>query len=329
MQEKFFTAKNYNYVVSMPFIKNQLVNSKNTKLIFWAPDEVDTWQTVKQHKVEIEDLCSKFDNVVEFWEGNHSHDTTKSQFIKVVNWSNFCTTLVMGKYNVLEQLEKPYTCENFLISLNRSSMPHKCTFIDILSKYDLIENNLVSWHKKNNWNYDFKHFDNEILTVDKIDINNGKEVFNYPHLYNQAAMDLVCESFDDVPDISEKTYKAIAAKKPFVSVGYKGLYKKLDELGFVKYDEVFDYTFDDLDLFEDRVEHVIKQVKNLQDKDFKKIKTLLKDKLDHNYNNLIKLSEQVPEEIFEIIDKYRQRVSYYIDVFDYIKKNRHHHNIAV
>lgn len=204
-------------------------------------------------------------------------------------------------------------------------MPHKCFFIDTLCKYDLIENNLVSWHKFNFGNFNFKHFNNEPITLD--DISSGVEIINYPLYYHQAFMDFVCESFSEILDISEKTYKAIAAKKPFLSLGYKGLYKKLQDLGFVLYDEIFDYEFDEYYSYEKRVRSAVQQVKNLQGQDFKELKQSIQPKLEHNYQNLVKLGNDIPEEVKLFCEN--NKVPHYDDVLDYIKRDRHHHNFVL
>ena len=44
--------------------------------------------------------------------------------------------------------------------------------------------------------------------------------------------------------ITEKTWKPIVFKKPFLVWGGKGIHTKLKELGFELYEELFDYSFD-------------------------------------------------------------------------------------
>ena len=316
----------YDCILTMQFVADALIKNSGKNVIFWAPDEVDTWQRVKQHKNKINDLCKKTNTTAEFWEGNHTQEESfVYDRIKVVNWSNFCISLTLGKYKIAEQNKKEETFDHLFVSLNRSALPHKCFFIDTLCEHDLIKNNLVSWHKFNFTNFNFKYFDNKSIMLD--DISSGVEIINYPPYYNRAFMDLVCESFPEIPDISEKTYKAIAAKKPFLSLGYKGLYKKLQDFGFVLYDEIFDYKFDEYYSYQDRVRFAVQQVKNLQDQDLKKLKQSIQPKLEHNYKNLINLGMQVPEEA-KLFCK-NNDVPHYSDVLDYIKRDRHHHNFVL
>lgn len=316
----------YNCILTIEFITDALLKNQGKNLVFWAPDEIDTWQRVKQYKDKINRLCLSTNSTVEFWEGNLSgEDSFVDDRIKVINWKYLCILYTLGKYKILEQNKKTDTFEYLFVSLNRSALPHKCYFIDTLCEYDLIERNLVSWHKLTFIDFEFNYFNNQPIIID--DISSGLEIVNYPPYYHRAFMDLICESFDDKPDISEKTYKAIAAKKPFLSLGYKGLYKKLQDMGFVLYDEIFDYRFDEYEQFEDRAKFVIKQVKSLEGKDYKQLKQQIQSKLEHNYKTLVELGNDVPEEVKVFCEN--NVVPHYVDVFDYIKKNRHHHNIVV
>jgi hypothetical protein len=316
----------YNCILTMQFVAYALVNNPGKNVVFWAPDELDTWQRVKQYKNKINDLCKNTNTTAEFWEGNLSGENSfVYDRIKFVNWKYFCIPYTLGKYKISEQNKKTDTFDHLFVSLNRSALPHKCFFIETLYEYDLIKNNLVSWHKINFNDFNFKHFDNQPLILD--DISSGVEIVNYPPYYHRAFMDLVCESFNDLQDISEKTYKAIAAKKPFLSIGYKGLYKTLQDLGFVLYDEIFDYDFDEYEQFEDRVRNVIKQVKSLEGKDYKALKQQIQNKLEHNYKTLVELGNDVPEEVKLFCEN--NVVPHYVDVFDYIKRDRHHHNFVL
>jgi len=318
--------KDYNNIIDLPFVAKTILNNKNSNIIFWAPDEIDTWQRVKAYKDKINKLCASADSTIEFWEGNLlPYKTYKQDRITVINWQNFCVHYTLGKYKIKNEHNKTQQMQNLFVSLNRSSVLHKCVFIDLLAKHNCIDNNLVTWHDINNNNYNFKYFDNQKLILD--DISSGVEIVNYPDYYCNAFLDLVCESFDNFPDISEKTYKAIAAKKPFITIGYKGLYAELQNLGFKLYNELFDYEFDNLVSFQDRAEHVIKQVKNLQNQNLNTLKKQIEQKLEYNYNVLLNLAKTADKQIINFANKHT--VPHYSDILDYVKRDRHHHNFVL
>lgn len=321
MQEKLVLPPDYNFSMNLSVMLKNILAVKNTKIIFFAPDEVDTWQSIKQYQDRIEELCAKTNNFIEVWEGNYLNYTLDSNYIKVINWQTMCATLVLGLYDFENQHTLAYN--TFLVSLNRSAIRHKCEFIDLLAKYDLIKGNIVSWHKQNFKHYNFKYFNNEILHIDNI--NTPTSCLSYSKEYNKGFLDLVCESYDDFPDISEKTFKAIAAKKLFVSVGYKGFYKQLETLGFELYTEVFDYSFDNEKDFSKRAESVVKQVKKYENSDYETLYQSVCHKIEHNYNNFLKVAYNVPNEFIDFIHKYD--VEYYTKLFDHFKKNNRQDSI--
>lgn len=283
---------------------------QDTKIIFWGPDEVDTWQNVKKFKTYIEKICLERNLAVEFWEGNFRKQIpVNSKKIKVLNWSTFCATYTLQFDYKSQHKLKP---TKLLTSLNRSALPHKCAFIDIMAKYNLIKNNVVSWHRHDyNQKYNFKYFDNEKIIIDNI--NHPAALYSYPPDYHLGHIDLICESHPATPDISEKTFKAIAAKKIFLSVGYKGFYKQMQRLGFKLYTEIFDYDFDCYESFSARAENAVKQVSKI--KNLNNLYPMVQHKIDFNYNIFLKISHNVPEEFKVFIKKHK--VEHYNDLFDY------------
>ena len=122
--------------------------------------------------------------------------------------------------------------------------------------------------------------------------------------YNSAVIDVVAETAlmgqcpgkdrfyeININFITEKTFKAIMYKMPFIISGDKGNNKELLRHGFKLYDMLFDYTFDDYDSYVDRNNAIIEQLKKYCDmplEDF--IKLVETDEVqkvvEHNYNTL-------------------------------------------
>ncbi len=83
-------------------------------------------------------------------------------------------------------------------------------------------------------------------------------------LYKSSIIDVVTETAlldNHVNFISEKTFKSIMFKMPFIISGDKGNNKELLRHGFKLYDMLFDYSFDDFDSYIDRNNAITKQLK--------------------------------------------------------------------
>ena len=86
------------------------------------------------------------------------------------------------------------------------------------------------------------------FTADDIDEGGNQEVI--PTQYREACFDIVTESIksDIALFITEKTWKPILQKTPFIILGSKNSHKHLEEyFGIKPYTDLFDYRFDNLD----------------------------------------------------------------------------------
>lgn len=84
-----------------------------------------------------------------------------------------------------------------------------------------------------------------------------------PMEYMQSCIDLVTEAYvGDSVLLTEKTFKPIGIKKPFILLGAKNSHKFLKKIGFLLYDELFDYSFDDKS-YDERFYSVTKQIENI------------------------------------------------------------------
>ena len=109
-----------------------------------------------------------------------------------------------------------------------------------------------------------------------------------PLEYVKSCADLVTESFvGESLSFTEKTWKPIVMKKPFILMSGRHAHKYLKVMGYELYDEIFDYSFDDKD-FDERYFSIVNQVKELcklSVNDFSNKIFFLKDKIEYNYNH--------------------------------------------
>jgi hypothetical protein len=98
-------------------------------------------------------------------------------------------------------------------------------------------------------------------------------VFNYPH-----------------PFLSEKSYKGITAKRPFMVVGAKGCLATLKKLGYKTFSNFWDESYDLVDDPADRMLMIFEQLKLICTKPISELQDMLinmNDILEHNFNNYI------------------------------------------
>jgi hypothetical protein len=84
----------------------------------------------------------------------------------------------------------------------------------------------------------------------KYDFDNVGNFIKLMPLYQQSKSSIVTESiYADHPGIiTEKTLLAIAAKHPFMCIGHRGIHQEITKRGFANYNELFDLSYDTLDM---------------------------------------------------------------------------------
>ena len=194
--------------------------------------------------------------------------------------------------------------ENLYVNLNNRPHRHRCQLIDELYKNNLFEIGKNSWNHidiDNYTEYKFKNWKPEILRASQ-DVVSFESVFNTKCLFN-----LVSESQDSVTFITEKTFKPILYGHAFLCFGYQGQNLCLRDYGFELYDEIFDYSFDNQLLIEDRIQGVINNLNKLKDENYYELYNKIKHKIERNKNRAIDILENdpyIPEELIQLFKDY-------------------------
>ena len=89
--------------------------------------------------------------------------------------------------------------------------------------------------------------------------------------------------------IDEKQMFPMYFKKPFITVGCKGLYEELHKLDFKTFDKIWDISFNKQNTLKLRVQgffNTISNIRSMSDTNFLNMMKLLKNDVAHNYKNV-------------------------------------------
>ncbi len=177
------------------------------------------------------------------------------------------------------------------VSMNDRGHWHRCYMIDQLAKYNLIETNPVTWSNRYyspDFCFPWQHFEPRKITLDGLDgYDKHRAWFILPKQYNQSCFQLISESAMEATFITEKTTGALFNFMPFITYGSKNFYKQLRTLGIVDYNELFDYSFDEVDDDNVRADMIIENVNRLAQMPLHELELLvdsIKDKLIYNFH---------------------------------------------
>lgn len=223
-----------------------------------------------------------------------------------------------------QEFEFPY------ITMNNNPKTHRAMLMDELAKHDLIDKGAVSWRDMHNSLADIRSTFEDGITDSmymgmKFDHWKPRRIFldqdyvwlnqhQLPPQYKQSFFQIVTESFEHEILFSEKTATPLFFAKPFLILGTKNYNRRLTDLGFVLYDELFDYSFDSMDNLKDRVEGVVQNLIEIMSySNAKKNQKLgaIRDKLVYNKQLAHKIALDInlfPKPILDVHD-YRLRTN--------------------
>lgn len=116
-----------------------------------------------------------------------------------------------------------------------------------------------------------------------------------PREYFESNIELIvdCHMTNSIV-FSEKIYRPLISKKPFLILSTRNYYEKLQKMGFLLYDEIFDYDFDSKNL-KYRFENIVNQCKLLLEMKYDKFYSLIEKtlhKVEYNRNVFLKYYEE-------------------------------------
>lgn len=233
--------------------------------------------------------------------------------------------------------------DHLYISLNNIAKHHRCLMMDLLAKYELINDGAIAWRDicrhldsvrhlipdgvtdSEYDGYPYKYWKPKVMLLDQ----DKTTLFNQevlPLQYKLSFMQLVPETDELNFLFSEKTAVPLLFNKPFLVAACVNYHKILESYGFKLYDEIFDYSFDSINSIEDRYNGIAMNIANLRDKNLFLLRESIKDKLI--YNRQLALSyvfDNWPDFIHKILDRLRIRNITQLSIvdFDILRKRKH------
>ena len=320
LEDRYLTGKNkviichtigdlYNFDKLIPFLES----AKKNKLFYIFLTISEPPEFVKQYKEQI-----KFFYIPSFyhWWGQFMAKTDTQKNIK--------------KHFLSTNNRHDYTRLSLFFYFIRNNLLDKSYFSYIGKEIDTTFNDLVNqgagfylneFDCKNTEQIDFDSVKNLIpLYLPNDSIKDSDWSLSLKKYYNESFLSIVVETYcgDNPPFFTEKTWKPIAMKQPFILMNSKHSLKFLQDLGFKTFESVIDETYDNLDN-PDRWEFIFREIKRISTLSIEELKNKhkqLEDILKHNYNHFYYVLpkiynneiEKIGKDIIKLIEKHKQSI---------------------
>ncbi len=215
-------------------------------------------------------LYSAFQNVM---------GISKDKIVDIIQEGNWCFagTVCGDFYLPYKDLELPWTGDKLFLSYNRVARPHRVALIDALRRHDLLDHGLVSLMLADK--------EKKIL-IDEDPDHDTMAMLGNTDIWQQCLINIITESntSGDWWDITEKTFKPIVGKRPFMFLGCRNGLKRLQSWGFKTFDMFWNELYDELP--EDMaIEEICKILKIYSTTELKQIYDAMKPILDYNHQH--------------------------------------------
>ncbi|NBO99864.1 MAG: hypothetical protein EBU90_07015 [Proteobacteria bacterium] len=261
-------------------------------------------------------------NHIPQWVPNHPHGSTiprppytisRYSRVQIRFWETYNFTMQFFKWRENSVTNDAFREEsiadwnlkfdNLFLSLNNVVKDHRIAQIDTLAKYEILHLGKFSW---NSWAYDgkrdiahshtfqWKYWDPTIVVLDNF-FRNGPEGSIHPdgtvppNDLRNSFMQIVTETMTSEIYFTEKVATPMHFGKLFLVNGALGYHRALEEMGFVLYDEIFNYDFDSEKNMQVRVDMLTHNLFRLRRKTPEELKMLFESvlpKIKHNKQRL-------------------------------------------
>jgi len=202
-------------------------------------------------------------------------------------WAYFCQSEFRKDYY---ELDLPWTGDKLFLSYNRKPFDHRITLVEQLKIYDLLDKGIVTLGNDDA---------SKCITIEEnlavlsenitgnVGIPNDVATLGSHKVWQDAFINVVTETVTHGGFLSEKIWKPIIGKRPFLLVGPPGSFEKLHDWGFKTFS---DFWNEDYNYYEEngQIDSICKILFRMNKHPIAHTRALyeeMKEILDYNHNH--------------------------------------------
>jgi len=211
----------------------------------------------------------------------------------------------------LYNIYKMNMLEDFYISFTKQDVDHNVNYSQV------VNNQFRNFFFRKDNPLDYKileQLENKLpLVLDTDDLVSGALMFdrfdNTKQFYDDSFMHIISETYfvTDIVHITEKTFKPMIYRQPFIMLGPPNALKCLRDMGFRTFHDIWDESYDAITDHSERFYKILDLCKSINEWSMlKKISIMHKCKeiIDYNFNKLLNFKQE-RFVVNEIIEKYK------------------------
>lgn len=252
---------------------------------------VEYFPTFRTHKTDIELVLEKYKNIP------YNRNKREKIFLcfqrrfndhRIAMLLNASKNAILNKFFISMDSKNPETEETFALTAS--------TFIDRYPDFNFTKSDINLASLSLPLTLDTDNFDSYPMESSQ---------FSTESFYKSSLINIISETyfFSKEIHLTEKTWKPIAFKQPFIMVGSKGSLQHLKDLGFKTFNDFWDESYDQCDDEERMIKlfSIINSIATWNTKQQQKFMSRVQDIVEYNFNHLCTMHDT---ELDYIKDKY-------------------------
>lgn len=316
-----------------PLSVEEVVKKYNPKkIVFFGPEE-HRFNKILNNRKTYKNLVTFLDskNIDYFFVNgacgdyalNYRFDFKKFRH-KFVHWETFFAYQAYSSFQTSIGHNKKIT--KLFTSLNNRAHDFRKLFIDQMYNAGLFDYGYISWNNIEMGSmYSFKYWNPEPMLLSDRNDAYTQDFFKLPTTeFKDSLFSLIAESTMDAIFTTEKTYIAILHRRPFLTFGAPNANLYMKTLGFKLFENIIDYSFDEIDDDIERCKQYMQQVKNLTTYNLNELKNEVMPIVNYNFDNfneMIRTNSTVPAIVKDLVfNCTHNRLQHYTDLLNNNKK---------
>ena len=240
------------------------------------------------------------------WDELNKYDLLHVGNTRGTHFFSFWLDFVNSHLDNYEQFD-PYDLQlplKHFMCLNRKPHRPRVQLYNDLSKFEYLKYGHCSLGTRKHLPLDITNAEGDDAVSGDIEITNDINSLGHKDNWNSHFLNVVTETtvYTDV-FITEKTFKPIIGRRPFIILGDKNIYTLLQDWGFDTFDDLFGTGYLDPD-YEKRIGWILSIIGNLlKENNLESFLFSLKPRLEHNYQTLLKVAETNRNNLLHLLDK--------------------------
>lgn len=215
----------------------------------------------------------------------HTHsmiDKSKFSF-----WAYFCQCEFWKDYY---ELDLPWTGDKLFLTYNRKPAPHRTKLISALDHHDLLDRGIITLGNIDPKNAITLEENNSILSENidgDVGVPNDIVTLGDHGIWQNSFINVVTETVTHGNFLSEKIWKPIIGKRPFMIVGPSSSFEQLHAWGFKTFNGFWneDYIYHEYNDQADSICKILSELDEMSQVQLKRLYLDMQSILEYNHNH--------------------------------------------